>query len=58
MKHTAIVLLCLGLLLGGGGLLFSQEEKARRATVVVDNAGSPEELERRLSAALETLERS
>jgi hypothetical protein len=27
MKHTAIVLLCLGFLLGGGGILFSQEEK-------------------------------
>jgi len=27
MKHTAIVLVCLGFLLGGGGILFSQEEK-------------------------------
>jgi hypothetical protein len=27
MKHTAIVLICLGFLLGGGGVLFAQEEK-------------------------------
>jgi Tfp pilus assembly protein PilP len=27
MKHTAIVLVCLGFVLGGGVLLFSQEEK-------------------------------
>ena len=36
MKHTAIVLLCLGLLLGGGGLLFSQEEKAPERETLID----------------------
>ncbi len=33
----------------------SQEEKARRATFTVDNAGSVEDLERKLSCVLDTL---
>jgi dephospho-CoA kinase len=35
----------------------SQEEKARRATFTVDNTGSVEDLERRLSCVLDTLRR-
>lgn len=37
MRHTAIVLLCLGFLLGGGGLLLSQEEKkAPEREILID----------------------
>jgi Tfp pilus assembly protein PilP len=37
MKHTAIVLLCLGFLLRGGGILFSQEEKkAPEREILID----------------------
>jgi hypothetical protein len=36
MKRTAVILLCLGLLLGGGGLLFSQEEQEPERETLID----------------------
>jgi hypothetical protein len=37
MKHTAIVLVCLGFLLGGAGTLYSQEEKkAPEREILID----------------------
>lgn len=37
MRHTTIVLLCLGFLLGGGSVLFSQEEKkAPEREILID----------------------
>lgn len=41
MKHTAIVLLGLALLLGGGGLLFSQEETKEPERQAIDLQMNP-----------------